>query len=87
VSDKSNTMSEVQLLIKSPSYNEDFRLPLNLTSTVKELKERIAQEHPSRPPAERQRLIFAGKLLQDNDVLKDILRLVRIFIPYISIIK
>ncbi len=76
-------MSDVQLLIKSPSYNEDFRLQLTLSATVKELKERIAQDHPSRPPVERQRLIFAGRLLQDTDVLKDILRLVRIYLPII----
>ena len=65
----------IKLNVKSPTCVEDKILDTKLEATVKDVKCQIEREWPSNPPPKDQRLVYAGKLLQDSSVLKDVLRL------------
>jgi len=66
--------TKVKIIVKSPNYAEDFCIETLLSNVVLDLKKQIAAEHPKKPEIERQRLIFGGKLLKDEDRLADVLR-------------
>jgi Ubiquitin family len=69
-------MSEkVKLLIRSALCNGDQKFEADLDWTVIEVKKQIEQEWPSHPPPGDQRLVYAGKLLQDGSKLREVLRL------------
>lgn len=59
----------VTIILLNPG-NPDFQLSLPLSSSVGTLKTRISQEHPLKPEPSRQRLLFSGRLLPDNDILR-----------------
>jgi len=68
-------MEEVSLRIKSPSaVIPDLQLVLSSASRVGEVKARIEAEFPTHPPCAQQKLVYAGKLLQNDAVLRDFLR-------------
>ena len=69
----------VSLIIKSPSIAESdsLRLQVPLNGTVRQIKEALQQQHPEHPAPSTQRLIFAGRLLQDSSNTADVLRQVR----------
>ena len=72
--------TRVQLIIKSPSNSletDALRLTVPLEGTVRTIKEALQQAHPEHPPPSTQRLIFAGRLLQDATPTADVLRQVR----------
>ncbi|KAM5436279.1 hypothetical protein MferCBS31731_005972 [Microsporum ferrugineum] len=66
----------IVLHVVSPSFDAQRRITFNdlpLSTTISEVKAKITQELPSRPPPESQRLIYRGKPLSDNNqVLKHI---------------
>jgi len=66
---------EVIIKIKSPSasYN-DLELECNASDTVIMLKQRIAQDFPTKPPVSGQKLVYSGKILKDSDILDNVLR-------------
>ena len=68
---------KINLHILSPSNEVPGKLTLNdcLTSmTIAELKVKIRDAVGTRPPPERQRLIYRGKpLVQESATLKDVL--------------
>jgi len=66
----------VDLVIKTPSSESEapLRLSVSLDGTVRDIKERLRQQHPEHPPPSDQRLIFAGKLLADSLRTADVLR-------------
>jgi len=66
-------MQEVNIILKNPS-GEDFSLRVPLSTSISDLKRKIATEHPEKPAFDRQRLIFAGRLLNDNELLSHVLR-------------
>lgn len=41
--------------------------------TVLALKNTIAQQHPLQPPPDAQRLIFGGRMLADDQILRDLI--------------
>jgi len=49
----------------------DLRFEVDLSSTVRDLKERVAEAHPSKPPATTQKLVFAGRLFNDTQNIRD----------------
>ena len=55
-----------------------FEVPLKWS--VATIKKFIELKHPLKPPASQQKLFFAGRVLANQDVLKDILSQVRL--PY-----
>jgi len=62
-------MSEIKVQIKTPSKEKNLEVSLNSSYTVQQAKESIAKHCDT--PAERQRLIFAGRVLKDHQVLSD----------------
>jgi len=79
-------MSILQLLIKNPSA-EDFRVDIEVNQTVGDLKKKLASTYPSNPGIERQKLIHAGKLLQDSAILGEFLKQSGIQIIHLVIAK
>lgn len=67
--------SIVKLNVKSPSSGEDRELTATLDSTVLSVKKQIESDWPHHPPPEDQRLVYAGKLLENQSVLRQVLRL------------
>ena len=68
-------MNEVKLRIKSPSAAiGDIYVDAELTHTVLHVKELITAEYPTHPAAADQKLVYAGRLLQDTDLVKNVLR-------------
>jgi len=64
----------VQLVIKSPSSSVgDFNIEMDLSKDVGYLKQQLTERHPLKPLVERQKLIFAGKLLQNESPLLEVL--------------
>ena len=72
----SSSAAQVDLVIKSPSSETEapLRLSVSLDGTIRDIKERLRQQHPDHPPPADQRLIFAGKLLADSSRTADVLR-------------
>jgi len=66
-------MQEVNIILKNP-YGSDFSITVSLSISVLELKQLVQAEHPDKPPIDRQRIIFSGRHLQDNEILSSILR-------------
>ncbi|XP_037816173.1 homocysteine-responsive endoplasmic reticulum-resident ubiquitin-like domain member 2 protein [Lucilia sericata] len=67
--------SHVKLLIKSSNQQyEDHVIESDLLWTVKRLKAHLSVVYPSKPPAADQKLIYSGQLLNDNLLLKDVIR-------------
>lgn len=65
----------VTLVIKAPSQRQDDQVvDCVLSWTVRKLKEHLETVYPSKPKSNEQRLIYSGKLLQDENTLKDVLR-------------
>jgi hypothetical protein len=71
----------VHIVIKNPSQSGDFRIEMPINNSVLQLKQKLEQSYDSRPPPANQKLIFAGRLLQDDALLSDILRQHDISIP------
>ena len=67
-------MAEIKLNIKSLD-SEDQIMQSNLQHSVKDVKLQIEREWESHPKPSDQRLVYAGKLLQDSSILEDVLRL------------
>ena len=65
----------IKLNIKSPTSDEDKSLSTSLEATVKEVKCQIEKEWPSHPSPKDQRLVYAGKMLENHSILKEVLRL------------
>jgi hypothetical protein len=45
-----------------------------IDSTIGELKHKISQQHPFKPEIGKQRILFGGKLLQNDQILSDLLK-------------
>jgi len=70
-------MNIVKVKVKSPSASiDDLTLDCGLDWTVNRLKKAISTQYPGHPSPQGQKLVYAGKLLSDDDsLLGDILRL------------
>ncbi len=66
---------EISLIVKAPNQKvPDQSYTCSPDWTVRQLKEHISQQYPTKPPIEEQRLIFAGAYLNDDAVLSEALR-------------
>eukprot|EP00026_Physarum_polycephalum_P000628 Phypoly_transcript_00629.p1 GENE.Phypoly_transcript_00629~~Phypoly_transcript_00629.p1 ORF type:complete len:390 (+),score=75.65 Phypoly_transcript_00629:82-1251(+) len=73
---------QVSLVIKNPAKSGDFKCNINLLETrVIDLKNKIESEYDNHPAPDHQKIIFAGKLLQDNSLLADVLQQHDITLP------
>lgn len=59
------------IVVRDSLNSLDLRFEVDLTSTVRDLKERVAEGHPSKPPAATQKLVFAGRLFSDAQTIRD----------------
>ncbi|XP_011178636.1 homocysteine-responsive endoplasmic reticulum-resident ubiquitin-like domain member 2 protein [Zeugodacus cucurbitae] len=67
--------TSVKLLIKASNQQyEDQILDIDLLWTVKRLKTHLEMVYPNKPPADEQKLIYSGQLLNDSLLLKDVIR-------------
>lgn len=63
----------VKLVVKAPNQKYcDQSFDINLTWTVKQLKEFLSKEYPSKPAVGDQRLIYSGHLLKDDQALSGV---------------
>src|ERR1051326_276221 len=60
-------MSEITVTVKS-SNDQKYSVTIDTSKTVLEFKQAIAEKCDT--PAERQRLIYSGKVLKDTDTLE-----------------
>ena len=74
---------QVNLLIRSAVCNDDKKIEATLDWTVLEVKQQIEADVPQHPPPHDQRLVYAGKLLQDASRLREVLRLEDLPNPFI----
>lgn len=74
----SESGNEVELIIRNPNpptHKKDLEIKTNLNITINDLKKKIENEYPGRPPVERQVLIFTGKVLKNpNMTMKEVLK-------------
>ena len=66
--------STVCLVIKNPAQSADFRCKLSVQARVADLKRMLEVEYANHPAPDHQKIIFAGKLLQDDCILADLLQ-------------
>ncbi|CAD5117451.1 DgyrCDS6219 [Dimorphilus gyrociliatus] len=67
--------TNVTLVVKAPNQKiADQTVECAIEWTVKQLKRHLSEVHPSKPNEDNQKLIYSGKLLPDNVLLKDILK-------------
>lgn len=64
----------VNLTIKNANTRfADFQIEIPLKDTIATLKQRLSEQYPENPPPSAQKLIFSGRLLQDQSTLEEIL--------------
>jgi hypothetical protein len=77
----SNSEHKVKLVFRSVSGGRpDFPLEFAEGSTIQHVKDELSKKYPGNPSPASQKLIFAGRLLQDEAALSDILKLVCILL-------
>ncbi|CDH61083.1 predicted protein [Lichtheimia corymbifera JMRC:FSU:9682] len=59
--------------IRSPSLNETLTINTNKDASIRELKRLVHGIHPRNPHANDQRIIFGGRVLDDDEILGKIL--------------
>lgn len=65
----------VTLVVKAPNQQiEDQNIECRTSWTVRQLKGHLSEVYPSKPRTEEQKIIYSGRLLEDNIKLKDVLR-------------
>jgi len=65
----------VTLVVKAPNQKiQDLTVECGLEWTIRKLKEHLSTVYPNKPTRNEQKLIYSGKLLQDHQMLKDVLR-------------
>ncbi|KAJ0171990.1 hypothetical protein K1T71_012753 [Dendrolimus kikuchii] len=69
------TPDNVTLIVKAPNQQiDDQNIQCQSSWTVRQLKGHLSEVYPSKPSTEEQKIIYSGQLLDDNTVLKDVLR-------------
>jgi len=68
-------MDKAKLRIKSPSAAlPDIYLEVALSDTILRVKELICDDYPQHPAPKDQKLVYSGRLLQDQEFIKNVLR-------------
>ncbi|XP_033117552.1 homocysteine-responsive endoplasmic reticulum-resident ubiquitin-like domain member 2 protein [Anneissia japonica] len=70
-----NEGAQITVVVRAPDQtSSDFVMECSELWTVKNMKAYISKSYPSKPDEKHQKIIYSGKLLSDNTVLKDIFR-------------
>jgi ubiquilin len=59
---------QVSITVKGQS-DAKYNVTILTSATIKDLKELLSSEHHANLPADRQRLIYSGRVLKDNDTV------------------
>lgn len=65
-------MSNVSIRVELPGHSHSFVVELAYKSTVSHIKAEIAAKCAGGPRVDGQRLIFAGRVLKDDEKIPDI---------------
>eukprot|EP00117_Sycon_ciliatum_P043344 scpid73524/ scgid6237/ Homocysteine-responsive endoplasmic reticulum-resident ubiquitin-like domain member 2 protein len=66
---------DLDIVIRSPTGKEnDFSIACHEEWSVKDVKHHISLEYPSKPPVNTQRIIYQGKLLLDDQLIRHVLQ-------------
>lgn len=68
---QASSSEPIKITIKSLKPPLSFSLACSPSSTISELKELLCQSDSSAPPVDSQRLVYKGKALADNKLLKE----------------
>ena len=64
---------EVEILFKVPQETiQNITLRLKISFTIEQVKKEIEKKHALKPNAAKQKIFYAGKLLGNHEVLKDL---------------
>ena len=67
-----STMSSISLKVELPAHSHSFRVQVPESSSIANIKSEIFKSCPGGPKVEGQRLIYAGRLLHDDEQIRDI---------------
>lgn len=70
----SSAASSFTVQVRSPSLDEPLTITVEHGATIQSLKQIIQSQHPKKPAVHDQRIIFAGKLLDDIEVVSHLVR-------------
>lgn len=59
----------IEISIKTPARTDNFKVTIQHSGTVAQAKDVIAQNCDT--PADKQRLIFAGRVLKDHQIISE----------------
>ena len=65
-------MSNVSLKIELPAHSHSFDVQVPESASIANIKSEISKSCPGGPKVEGQRLIYAGRLLRDDERIQDI---------------
>jgi len=65
-------MSNISLKVELPAHSHSFQVQVPESSSIANIKSEISKSCPGRPTVEGQRLIYAGRLLRDDEQIQDI---------------
>ena len=76
----------VKIIVRNISSKvEDYVVDIELSKTVGDLKKHLQENYPTKPSASTQKLIFAGRLLQDSSTFEELFKMVSSFhIPWLT---
>ena len=66
---ETSKLMDCALVVKVPATNESFEVIVSSSISVLTLKQTLEHHLPSHPPAATQKLIHAGRLLEDGNIL------------------
>ena len=75
-------MSSLELRVELPTHSYSFRIQVQLSWTVLDVKDEIKRVCPGSPRVDGQRVIWRGRLLRDEQLVMDIWK-VRGFVSYL----
>ncbi|ORX86930.1 hypothetical protein BCR32DRAFT_264683 [Anaeromyces robustus] len=73
-SETSPKSKKIPLTIRCPFTTQDLNIHIDPDSNVLHLKRKICKEFPSNPKPSDQRLIFGGRIIQNNEILSEVLK-------------
>ena len=65
-------MSVVELRVELPSYSHSFIIQVPVSYTILEVKGEIFRSCTGAPKVDGQRIIWRGRVLQDNEKVEDV---------------
>ena len=65
-------MSNISLTVELPAHSHSFQVQVPESASISNVKSEISKSCPGGPKVEGQRLIYAGRLLRDDEWIQDI---------------